>query len=249
MLELLEEAVQARPAGFRSGAAAVVIDVATREVLALASYPIYAYDEYRANYNELRRDRRRDPLMFRAVRAQYPPGSICKAIALIGGLHEGVITPQSTITCTGHLLPDHPNMFRCWIYKQYHTTHGPQTGEDAVRNSCNIYFYKVGERLGPGRLCEWFQHFGLGRTQGTGLIEESPAIVPTEEWLMNPKRAQPRRYQRAGRVEFLNRPGRGNGHADPGRQCSRHDRVRVLGAGAAMLRRHRPGPWRAAGTE
>jgi len=172
-----------------AGGAAVVIDVPTREVLALVSYPAYAYDRFSADYQRLRRDTRRLPLRFRAVAGQYPPGSTCKVIGLYGALAAGVVAPHERIHCTGHLLPDKPDRFRCWIYNQYGVTHdmrgnpAGQDAEDAIRNSCNIYFFTVGQRLGAGRLCEWFERFGLGRVQATGLIEESPGIVPTEQWL------------------------------------------------------------------
>jgi len=191
VLALLQDAVtNMRVEDQEAGAAAVVIDVATREVLALVSYPTYSYENYNRDYDELRRDVIHMPLLFRAVQARYAPGSICKAISLIGGLTEGVITPETRFHCTGHLLPDKPDRFRCWIYNQHHgLTHdmiddpAGQNGESAIKNSCNIYFFQVGQRLGPEHLCDWFRRFGLGRTQGTGLIEETPANVPTEEWL------------------------------------------------------------------
>jgi len=174
-----------------AGAAAVVIDARTREVRALVNYPIYSYAHFNEQYEELRRDAKRLPMMSRAVQAQYPPGSTCKAITLVAGLSEGVVTAGTRIHCTGYLLPEHPDRFRCWIYNlnpgiTHDMTDNPE-GQDAVsaiRNSCNIYFYKVGGMLGPERLCEWFSHFGFGRVQGTGLIEESRAIVPTEKWLL-----------------------------------------------------------------
>ena len=185
-LEILTEAVDKSadtddPAG---GASAVILDVATREVLALVSYPVYSYEHYGEDYASLARDNRWQPLRFRAVANGYPPGSTCKVIALYGGLAEGVVARDTPITCTGHFLPDRPDKFRCWIYNQYGLTHGPQVAEDAVRNSCNIYFYTVGSRLGVDRLCRWFSEFGLGRTQGTGLIEESSGIVPTSRWIL-----------------------------------------------------------------
>ncbi len=189
VLELLEQAV--RGSQYPAGGAAVVIDVATREVRALVSYPTYSYENYPAEYDRLARDAERLPLLFRAVQAEYPPGSICKAITLVGGLSDGVITPQTKIHCTGHLLPDDPNRFRCWIYNlspglTHDAVDDPegQDGVRAVRNSCNIYFYKVGQKLGAERLCQWFARFGLGRSCGTGLIEEACGTVPTEEWLM-----------------------------------------------------------------
>jgi penicillin-binding protein 2 len=173
---------------YAAGASAVVLDVATREVLALVSYPSYSYEQLDENYDQLVRDARRTPLRFRAVSGLYPPGSTCKAITLVGALSEGEVTPNERVHCEGHLLPDQPNQFRCWIYNEHRTTHDAlepegQRAEDAIRNSCNIYFYKMGGRLGPERLCKWFDKFGFGRLSGTGLIEEAAGIVPTEAWL------------------------------------------------------------------
>lgn len=167
-----------------SGGAAVVIDVDTREVLALATYPTYPYGRYRELYVDLRQDTRRIPLRSRAVSTVYAPGSTCKAITTVAGLAEGVVSRHTTFSCApGHLIPGKPNRFRCWIYNQYGRTHKPQDASLAIKNSCNMYFYRVGDRLGPDRLCTWFEHFGLGQTAGTGLIEESPGVVPTADYL------------------------------------------------------------------
>lgn len=188
VLELLGAAVEQGEQA--AGGAAVVIDVTSSEVLALVSYPTYSYAEFPRQYDELLRDTRRNPLLFRAVAAQYPPGSICKAITLVGGLSEGVVGENTRIHCTGALLKNNVNAFRCWIYNQHagltHDATGNPAGqnaEDAVRNSCNIYFYTVGEKLGAERLCDWFSRLGLGRSQGTGLVEEVSAIVPNRDWL------------------------------------------------------------------
>jgi cell division protein FtsI/penicillin-binding protein 2 len=198
VLEIVQKAVDGSE--FPAGGSAVVIDVARREILALVSYPVYAHDSFSQEYERLRRDTRWLPLRFRAVADQYPPGSTCKAIALVGALADGVAGPQERIHCRGFLLPGQPTLFRCWIYNQYGTTHDDshnpagQSAEDAVRNSCNIYFFTLGQRLGAARICHWFEQFGLGRLQGTGLIEESPGIVPTESWL---RAAQGRSHQTA----------------------------------------------------
>lgn len=180
-LRMLGEAVEtcASP----SGGSVVILDVATREVLALVSYPTYHYDTFREDYATLRQDTRRMPTRFRAVATAYPPGSTCKAITTIGGLADHKIAPGDYITCDGYLLPNKRDRFRCWIMNQYNLTHGPQNAELAVKNSCNIYFFKVGGRLGPEGLCKWFAKFGFGRSQGTGLIEESRGVVPTDAWL------------------------------------------------------------------
>jgi len=189
-LAILKQAVD--ESEYPTGGAVVIIDVATREVLALVSYPVYSYDDYSKKYAQLIRDNRWLPTRFRPVANTYPPGSTCKVIALYGGLAEGVVAPDEPIQCSGHFLANQPNKFRCWIYNQYGATHGPQNAVDAVRNSCNIFFYTVGDRLGVDRLCQWFSAFGLGQTQGTGLIEESPGIVPTSAWIKENRAHDPR---------------------------------------------------------
>lgn len=190
--ELLARAVDASE--YPAGGSAVVIDVASREIRALVSYPSFEPHDFNVRYEELRRDTRWEPLRFRAVSGQYAPGSTCKVIALYGALDSGVISTHTTFNCEGRLLASEPNRFRCWIYNQHHSSHGSLAAEGAIKNSCNIFFYRAGERLGPERLCDYFQRFGLGRTQETGLIEESVGIVPTHAWL---KQAQGREHQPA----------------------------------------------------
>ncbi len=185
--ELLASAVAA--SANPSGAAAVVIHVPTREIRAAVSYPSYSIADFQTRYAELRSDARGLPLFPRAFAGQYPPGSICKAVSLVGGLCEGVVTEHTRIHCRGYFRT--PDAFRCWIYNQHngltHDMSGHPEGQnasDAVRNSCNIYFYTVGDRLGPERLCDWFQRFGLGQRSGAGLPEEAAGIVPHREWLL-----------------------------------------------------------------
>lgn len=93
------------------------------------------------------------------------------------------MSPSSAVSCDGRFRDDQPNAFRCWIFNQYGLSHGLQTAEDAIRNSCNIYFYTAGDRLGVDRLTGWFAQFGLGSPQGTGLIEETGGVNPTSLWL------------------------------------------------------------------
>ncbi|MCA9244538.1 MAG: hypothetical protein KDA32_11315 [Phycisphaerales bacterium] len=171
-----------------SGGAAVVLDVDTREVLAMVSYPSYPANDYRALYTDLARDTLWLPTRFRPVQDAQPPGSTCKLISVYAALTEGVMTPSTAVNCSGRFREDQPNAFRCWIFNQYGLSHGLQTAEDAIRNSCNIYFYTAGDRLGVDRLTSWFDRFGLGRTQGTGLIEETGGVDPTSLWLATHRR-------------------------------------------------------------
>jgi len=182
-----------------AGGSAVVIEARTREVLALVSFPGYSYEEFDRDYARLRADTRYQPLRFRAVANQYPPGSTGKVAALYGAFAEGVAAPNTTFVCDGPFRKNIPNAFRCWYFNRYGASHGPQNATDAIAHSCNIYFYSIGDRLGPERLCTWFMALGLGRTQGTGLIEESTAIVPTPEWM---RTVAQREYQPADAWNF-----------------------------------------------
>jgi penicillin-binding protein 2 len=71
------------------------------------------------------------------------------------------------VNCIGHFYPDKPLLYRCWIYKQRNTTHNDQLGHaldgsDAIKVSCNIFFFEMGRRLGPSGIADWYRKFGVG---------------------------------------------------------------------------------------
>jgi len=153
----------------------VVIDVPTGQILAMVSIPTFDLNRYRRDYKLLSGDKVYMPLLHRAVCALYPPGSIAKIIAAIGGLTEGLITPQTQYNCAGYL--HNPSAFRCWVYIANQIGHGSLDLLGAIKNSCNIYFYNVGERLGPARMVKWLEAFGFSDVVGTQLPEECPGRV------------------------------------------------------------------------
>lgn len=181
--EVVGQAVAAYPQA--TGGSAVILQVATRQVLAMVSYPGYRASELNSRYSELLDDTKGTPLRFRAVANCYAPGSVCKPPALVAALSEGVCEATTTIACAGYLFPELRDRWRCWrpagVGEPKH--HGPMSPEEAIKNSCNIFFYTIGERLGAPRLCEWLGRFGIGRPPGTGLIEERPGVLPTPRWL------------------------------------------------------------------
>ncbi len=169
------------------GGSIVVLDVATREVLALVSYPGYNANEFRRSYNELRDDTRRTPLHFRAVANCYEPGSIVKPLTCLAGIGCGVIDAESTIQCDGYYdRRRYPTSYRCWksSVTGQRRAHGDLPVADAVAYSCNVFMYHVGDRLGPDRLCNYFDMAGFGKLTGVGLREEREGINPTPSWLM-----------------------------------------------------------------
>ncbi len=148
------------------GGAAVVIDVNDGSVLACASWP--TYDAATLTYDEAVADL--SPLFNRALQGTYSPGSTYKMVTATAGLDTGVITTTSTIACTGY-MDYYGTIFRCWIYRESGGTHGKETVTDALRDSCNIFFYNVGIEVGIETLTEYAQAYGLGVSTGIELTE------------------------------------------------------------------------------
>ncbi len=188
----------------RSGhnGAIVIIDVASGDVLAAASWPGYDLNTFRAKYNDLAglskqpdprnpgkmiftnealKSLKNRPLMSRAFTGVFPPGSTVKPFTGLAGVGEKVITPHSPISCTGVNRHARNGKPQCWIHKMYHQTHGPLDLFGGLKNSCNIYFVEVAHRLGPQRLADWFRLFGFGERPNMGLSasEESGGMVKT----------------------------------------------------------------------
>lgn len=155
-----------------TGGAAVLLDIPTRQVIALLSYPSIDPNDRTAMLEVDPNDPRR-PFLFRAVREIYNPGSIVKPMLLAAGLADGTVHRNTHFTCTGHLLPGHPNKWRCT------GIHGAADPIYAIQHSCNIFFYHLGQQMGVPREAWWMQQFGLGHTSGTGLLDESVGRLPS----------------------------------------------------------------------
>ncbi len=164
--------------------AAVVLDCETGEVLVLATAPRYDVRHFLVDYPDLL-DHPGRPLMNRALAGQYPLGSVFKAVTATAALHEGTLSPETTLTCEGILDRDHPNRFRCHIYERGYG-HGPMQLRGAIKKSCNVFFYKAAEMMsrrpdsgrfdlssGRDALALWAERLGLGRPTGLGLPGEA----------------------------------------------------------------------------
>ncbi|MBI4861063.1 MAG: hypothetical protein HY815_12530 [Candidatus Riflebacteria bacterium] len=189
LYKILKQGVDRSP--HPSGGAAAVLDVKTGQIRALVTYPSHPYQLLAAQRARLARDSRWMPLRFRTVSNVLPPGSTIKPVTLYASLAEGAITTGIKVTCKGLFRQGMPDAFRCWIYTRGEQTHGVMNVETAIKNSCNIFFFTAGDRLGAPRLVSWFERFGLGQTQGTGLIEESPGFLPTPAWLAKHRPKKP----------------------------------------------------------
>lgn len=164
----------ALPIGTPLNGAAVVLDIENGEILAMVSTPSFTREAYAERAQEMWNDEVDAPLINKAVAKPYPPGSVVKPLVLTAAITEGRLGLNEGIECHGHLLPNNPNMLRCWYFKQYGSTHtgmfgGPLRGDRAIEVSCNVFFYTLGQRLGFETLQEWYHRFGVGETFDIGV--------------------------------------------------------------------------------
>lgn len=152
------------------GAACVVMDVHSGDVLAMASYPTFRLESYSQDYAQNLEDPLK-PLYNRATLGTYAPGSTFKMVVAIAGLQEGIVTPKTQIRDEGVYRFYTQNGPMCWLYRQKRGVHGLQNVSDAVKNSCNYYFYEVGRQLGIERIGAYADMFGLGKKTGLELPE------------------------------------------------------------------------------
>ena len=171
--------------GIARGAAAVVEQIGTGEILAMASYPTYDLSTFRQDYTELSQDPS-SPLLNRATKGLYPPGSTLKPLTAIAALEEGVTTTTEKIRDTGKWTypGDSKSYFYCWK----RTGHGLQNITQAITNSCNYFIGEMGYRLGMEKLREYLTAFGLGEKTGieigdyAGTLPENPEGQNQAPW-------------------------------------------------------------------
>jgi penicillin-binding protein 2 len=165
----------------RAGAI-VVMDPNNFEILALASSPYYNLEDFTGGINRERWQSLMEdpfhPMENRAVGGQYPPGSTFKIALSISALSEGVITPETIFHCGGALRMGN-HLFGCWNRRG----HGAVNLYRSLKESCDVYYYEVGRRMGVDRIAKRVREFfGLGRTLGVDLLTERPGLVPDQDW-------------------------------------------------------------------
>ena len=146
----------------------VAMDPDTGEVLAIASYPSFDLTTYNLNYSDLYADPAQ-PLYNRALQGLYAPGSTFKLGMVAAGMQEGIVSADSTINCKGIYTYYNGYQPKCWVYPD---KHGYIDATEALRVSCNCYFYDLGRQLGITRMNQYCHYYGLGQKTGIELYEE-----------------------------------------------------------------------------
>ena len=159
-----------------AGGALVALDVSDGGVLAMVSLPGYDEATFSADYPALAADEK-NPLMNRAVQGLYAPGSTFKLVTAAAALEEGFLTPETQILDTGRYTYYDSPQPQCWLYRQEGKTHGLETVSEAIADSCNIFFYDAGRRVGIETLGDYARALGLGEKTGIELAGEQAGVV------------------------------------------------------------------------
>lgn len=182
-LDIALQRVAAEAMGDRRGAV-VALDVNSGGVLAAVSTPSFdpnlfvtgiSFRDYRALNQSLDL-----PLYNRFLQGQYPPGSTLKAMTALGGLHHNIVDTEYSIRDPGYYqLPGDSRLYRDWRRRG----HGPNVDlHQAVVESCDVYFYDLGHRMGVDLMHEFGTHFGLGKRTGVDIPSERPGTWPSRDW-------------------------------------------------------------------
>ncbi len=160
--------------------AAVLLDPNNGEVLSLVSLPAYDPNRFalgidRATWASLNNDKLK-PMQNRALQGRYSPGSTFKIAVATAALQEG-ISPDFKVHCTGGAT-FYGRYFQCWKKGG----HGTVDLRRAIEQSCNVYFYTLGNMLGVDKIHKWATALGLGEKEGIDLPNELQGLVPSSEW-------------------------------------------------------------------
>jgi len=163
--------------------ALVALDVNNGAILAMVSNPAFDPNAFARGitteeWRGLNRDRLH-PLNNRAVQGTFPPGSTFKIVLAIAALEEGVIQPDTPLMCHGSMAFGN-RVFRDWKKEG----HGAVDLHRGIVESCDVYFYQLGQRIGIDRIAKYARLLGLGEKTGVGLDDERTGIIPDSEWKM-----------------------------------------------------------------
>ena len=158
-----------------------IMDIYTGDVLAMASSPTFDANKFvhgisSKDWQDLINNDKK-PLINKSIAGTYPPGSTIKPLVALSALENDVVSPKTTVECRGS-IELYGHKYHCWKEKG----HGFMRLREAIKQSCDIYFYEAARRLGIDRLAITANKFGLGNKVFDILEEERSGLVPSTEW-------------------------------------------------------------------
>ena len=180
-LDMAMQEFVTRRCGVEQSVSSVLLDAVTGDVLALVSNPSFDPVPFTtgltpAMWQELSNDSRK-PLSNKVIAGVYPPGSAFKPVVAAAALSAGILTPETSVTCPGYLSLGNAT-FHCWR----HGGHGTLRLRDAIKRSCDVFFYETARRVGIDRLAAMARRFGFGDVLGLDIPGERPGLIPSREW-------------------------------------------------------------------
>jgi penicillin-binding protein 2 len=180
-LDMALQDLAARRCAAEQSAACVLLDAVTGEVLALVSSPGFDPVAFGAGLTPVMwRDlvaNPRNPLSNKAVAGTYAPGSTFKPMVALAALESGVITPDTQFSCPGHFSLGN-TVWHCWRKGG----HGTLNLRNAIKHSCDVFFYETARRLGIDRIAAMAKRFGFGGRLDFEIPGEAPGNIPTTQW-------------------------------------------------------------------
>ena len=175
----LQSYIQARLG--EESASVVVMDVNNGDLLGIASSPSYDPNKFVrgisvADFGQLR-DNDHRPLASKTVQDAYPPGSTFKMVTALAAMDAGVVAPDETVWCPGHMEVG-GRRFHCWK----RAGHGHMNLEQSLRESCDVYYYDLALKVGIERIAETARRLGLGNAFPIGMSAVTEGLVPNKEW-------------------------------------------------------------------
>ncbi len=167
----------------------IAINPSSGEILALGSLPSFDPNRFSKGidpeyWKSLNNDPK-IPLLNRVFQSQYPPGSVFKIITAIAGLEDGIIKPSFKVNCNGYYSIG-SKTFRCWKKEG----HGSVDLRKAIVESCDVYFYELGRRIGIDRIAEYARRLGLNSYTGIKIVSEKKGIIPDTAWKIRTRKEQ-----------------------------------------------------------
>ncbi len=164
-------------------ASVVVVDVHSGDVLAMVSSPSFDPNMFNKGLDQAQWDtlihNEKSPLTNKAISGQYSPGSTFKMAVALAALEKGSITPETKIHCSGSTKLGNAE-FHCWK----RGGHGSVNMEEAIEQSCDVYFYETARRAGIDRISAMGERLGMGKSLNLGLPGEKHGLMPTRKWKM-----------------------------------------------------------------